>query len=81
MAEEAPNQCYGTYGLMHSGAAFDSKKDIEFTPIGQLNESYDGKLVWIRGRLHNSRVKPKNCFIAVRNQIHTIQVRNIYQSF
>jgi len=73
MAEEPQKQSYGTYGLMHSGAAFESKKDIEFTPIEKLDESYDGKLVWIRGRLHTSRVKPKNCFIAIRHQIYTIQ--------
>lgn len=66
-------QSYGTYGLMQSGAAFANKK-IDFTAIEKLDTSLDGQTVWIRGRLHISRVKGKSCFASIRHQIHTVQI-------
>lgn len=66
-------ESYGTYGLMQSGKAFAEKK-LEFTDIDKLDASLEGKTVWIRGRLHTSRVKGKSCFAAIRHQIYTVQI-------
>lgn len=66
-------QAYGTYGLMQSGAAFADKK-IDFTKISDLDEKLEGQTVWIRGRLHTSRVKGKSCFASIRHQIYTVQI-------
>lgn len=63
---------YGTYALLQSSEA-QKQKDIKFTSIADLNESLDGQDVWVRGRLHTSRVKGKTCFIVVRHQIYTVQ--------
>ncbi|CAD5225665.1 unnamed protein product [Bursaphelenchus okinawaensis] len=63
---------YGTYKLLQS-SQLDKKKDIEFVDVQNLDESLDGKEVWIRGRLHTSRVKGKSCFVVIRQQIYTIQ--------
>ncbi|KAI6190472.1 Aspartyl-tRNA synthetase [Aphelenchoides bicaudatus] len=64
---------YGNYGLMQSGATFAEKK-IEFKDIKDLDENLEGQTVWIRGRLHTSRVKGKSCFATIRHQIYTVQI-------
>uniref|UniRef100_A0A914YP27 Aspartyl-tRNA synthetase n=1 Tax=Panagrolaimus superbus TaxID=310955 RepID=A0A914YP27_9BILA len=61
---------YGNYELIQSS----ERKTITFTLVNKLDESYDGKMVWIRGRLHTSRVKGKTCFVVIRQQISTVQV-------
>jgi aspartyl-tRNA synthetase len=66
-------QSYGTYGLMQSGATFASK-NIDFKKISDLDDSLEGQTVWIRGRLHTSRVKGKSCFASIRHQIYTVQI-------
>jgi aspartyl-tRNA synthetase len=70
MAEE---NSYGDYGLMQSGASFADKK-IDFTNISDLDASFADKTVWIRGRLHTSRVKGKSCFAVIRHQIYSVQI-------
>uniref|UniRef100_A0A7E4UTF2 Aspartate--tRNA ligase, cytoplasmic n=1 Tax=Panagrellus redivivus TaxID=6233 RepID=A0A7E4UTF2_PANRE len=60
---------YGTYGLIQS----TERKDITFTNVADLTEALDGKEVWLRGRLHTSRVKGKTGFIVLRQQISTVQ--------
>uniref|UniRef100_A0A0N4ZA74 Aspartate--tRNA ligase, cytoplasmic n=1 Tax=Parastrongyloides trichosuri TaxID=131310 RepID=A0A0N4ZA74_PARTI len=60
---------YGSYGLIQSG----EKKDITFTEVKDINSSLNKKEVWIRGRLHNSRVKGKTAFFVIRQRIHSIQ--------
>lgn len=61
---------YGSYGLVQS----TERKQIEFIPVNKLDGSLDGKEVWIRGRLHTSRVKGKTCFVVIRQKISTVQV-------
>ncbi|KAI6225229.1 Aspartate--tRNA ligase, cytoplasmic [Aphelenchoides fujianensis] len=60
---------------MQSGK--NQTRDIEFTAIKNLNESVADQDVWIRGRLHQSRVKGKMCFLTVRHQIYTVQAMQI----
>lgn len=60
---------YGNYGLIQS------KEKIERTlvNIGELNESFADQKVWVRGRLHTSRSKGKQCFFTLRQKFNTIQ--------
>uniref|UniRef100_A0A0K0EHP6 Aspartate--tRNA ligase, cytoplasmic n=1 Tax=Strongyloides stercoralis TaxID=6248 RepID=A0A0K0EHP6_STRER len=60
---------YGSYGLIQSNI----KKDIIFTDVKDINSSLDKQQVWIRGRLHNSRVKGKTAFLVIRQRIFSIQ--------
>lgn len=41
--------------------------------IGDLNSSIVDKKVWVRGRLHTSRAKGKQCFFLMRQQQFTVQ--------
>ncbi|CAD5230950.1 unnamed protein product [Bursaphelenchus xylophilus] len=63
---------YGTYQLLQS-SQLDQKKDITFVDVQDLNESLDGKDIWVRGRLHTSRIKGKTGFVVIRQQIYTVQ--------
>jgi lysyl-tRNA synthetase class II len=47
--------------------------EITLTPVENLNETLEGQDVWIRGRLHNSRIKGKSCFVVIRHQVYTVQ--------
>jgi len=68
--EDVSHNNYGDYGLIQSK---DKKSDIVFTDISKINASIHGSEVWVRGRLHDSRGKGKNCFIIVRQKIFAIQ--------
>ena len=69
------NEQYGSYGLIQSSKSLPT--DIRFTPIANLTEALDEQDVWIRGRLHVSRIKGKMCFLTLRHQIYTVQVMQI----
>jgi len=60
---------YGSYGLMQSA----EKNDRELLDISKLDMSLANKEVWVRGRLHTSRAKGKQCFFVMRQQQFTIQ--------
>ncbi|KAI6215759.1 Aspartyl-tRNA synthetase [Aphelenchoides besseyi] len=69
--EDVSEGKYGAYGLMQSSE--NQSREIDFTAIKNLNESLADQDVWIRGRLHQSRIKGKMCFITIRHQIYTVQ--------
>merc|ERR1719348_1271003 len=50
-----------------------TKPNIVITHIGDLNVKLDEKTVAIRGRLHTSRAKGKQCFMVIRQQQVTVQ--------
>lgn len=60
---------FGSYGIV------DSKGDLnhELIDVNKLNESFKDQSFWIRGRVHTVRAKGKQCFLVIRQQIHTIQ--------
>ncbi|XP_015924414.2 aspartate--tRNA ligase, cytoplasmic isoform X2 [Parasteatoda tepidariorum] len=41
--------------------------------INSLDKDFGEELIWVRGRLHTSRVKGKQCFFVLRQTQHTIQ--------
>jgi len=46
-----------------------------FIPVHQLGDSLGAtSSVWVRGRIHTSRCKGKQCFIVLRQQSSTVQV-------
>jgi len=61
---------YGSYGLIQSS---DKKENISFTNIGELTPAMNSNEVWVRGRVHDSRGKGKNCFLVIRQKIFAVQ--------
>lgn len=61
---------YGSYGLIQSS---EYRTDVEFSDVGRIHPDLNGHEIWVRGRLHDSRGKGKNCFIVLRQKIHAIQ--------
>jgi len=60
---------YGRPPLLQSAEHVDR----QLTRVQQLTVEQDGESVWVRGRLHTSRAKGKQCFFVVRQQQFTVQ--------
>lgn len=61
---------YGTRQLIQSAEKHDDKKFVSLKGIaGRLNDEH----IWVRGRVHTSRCKGKQCFLILREQFNTIQ--------
>ncbi|XP_055917043.1 aspartate--tRNA ligase, cytoplasmic [Eupeodes corollae] len=72
--EESEKDCsegkYGSAGMIQSK---DKKEERVFVFVHDL-KNYIGKgPVWIRGRIHTSRAKGKQCFLVLRQQSSTVQ--------
>ena len=70
--EDGPDVSAGKYGVQEMNQS-KSKPDTRLTHIGDLNVKLDEKTVTIRGRLHTSRAKGKQCFMVIRQQQVTVQ--------
>lgn len=60
---------YGSLPLIRS----TEKPDRVILNVEDLDQSYDDKVVWVRGRLHTSRATGKLCFFVLRQKQYTIQ--------
>ncbi|CAH8577453.1 unnamed protein product [Heterobilharzia americana] len=62
-----------SYGVLplHQSQFTEGPKYIELRDLS--DESYVGKHVWVRGRLHRSRMKGKLCFFILRLQDYKVQ--------
>uniref|UniRef100_A0A8D9FH36 Aspartate--tRNA ligase, cytoplasmic n=1 Tax=Cacopsylla melanoneura TaxID=428564 RepID=A0A8D9FH36_9HEMI len=67
--EDVSAGLYGNMQLIMS----EKHIDRDFAPVRQLNTSYVDQAIWVRGRLHTSRAKGKQCFVVIREQNFTIQ--------
>uniref|UniRef100_A0A1B6H532 Aspartate--tRNA ligase, cytoplasmic n=1 Tax=Homalodisca liturata TaxID=320908 RepID=A0A1B6H532_9HEMI len=63
---------YGTFGLIRSSDE-DKNRKTSFTHIKDLCPSITNQVVLVRGRLHTSRAKGKQCFMVLRQQQFTVQ--------
>lgn len=76
MAEAANDYSEGKYGTTKLIQSQDRHADRTFTRVSQLSESlkqYPNQTVWVRGRVHTSRAKGKQCFLILRQQSSTVQ--------
>ncbi|ENN75550.1 hypothetical protein YQE_07893, partial [Dendroctonus ponderosae] len=62
---------YGTLPLIRSDPSAPKRA---FTAAKDLSKALTGQQVWIRGRLHTSRAKGKQCFIVLRQREFSVQV-------
>ncbi|XP_012273956.1 aspartate--tRNA ligase, cytoplasmic [Orussus abietinus] len=61
---------YGETGIIQSS---DLHIERKFIDIKILNPNVAEQTMWLRGRLHTSRAKGKQCFIVLRQQSYTVQ--------
>uniref|UniRef100_A0A1I7VKB6 Aspartate--tRNA ligase, cytoplasmic n=2 Tax=Loa loa TaxID=7209 RepID=A0A1I7VKB6_LOALO len=67
--EDVSEGRYGTYGIIQSA----ERRELDFTDVKDVLASLEGQEIWIRGRLHTSRIKGKTCFIIIRQRMCSIQ--------
>ncbi|XP_022687317.1 aspartate--tRNA ligase, cytoplasmic-like isoform X1 [Varroa jacobsoni] len=60
---------YGQYPMIQS----TEKLQREMIEISQCTLERADQMVWLRGRLHTSRAKSKQCFFVLRQQHYTLQ--------
>ncbi|GAB6032101.1 Aspartate--tRNA ligase, cytoplasmic [Chamberlinius hualienensis] len=60
---------YGNLPMLQS----KDRVDRQLTAVKDINSSLNDKTIWIRGRLHTSRGKGKQCFFVIRQQHYSVQ--------
>uniref|UniRef100_A0A0C9QI47 Aspartate--tRNA ligase, cytoplasmic n=1 Tax=Fopius arisanus TaxID=64838 RepID=A0A0C9QI47_9HYME len=71
--ENAEDISLGRYGQMGLIQSSESHGERKFTDVKDLQPKIKDQNVWVRGRLHTSRAKGKQCFIVIRQQSYTVQ--------
>lgn len=71
-ANEGEDVSVGLYGVM---PCIKSEKKIDrvVLDVKQLKEDIADQKVWVRGRMHTSRSKGKQCFFVIRQQHFSVQ--------
>ncbi|VDN04407.1 unnamed protein product [Thelazia callipaeda] len=67
--EDISSGLYGIYGLIQSA----ERKTLNFVDVKDVVLELNGQEIWVRGRLHTSRVKGKTCFIIIRQRTYSVQ--------
>lgn len=74
--EAAKDYSQGKYGSSQLIQSQDRHEDRIFTRVSDLSEfskKSPNQNVWVRGRVHTSRCKGKQCFLILRQQSSTVQ--------
>ncbi|EDW72349.1 uncharacterized protein Dwil_GK20764 [Drosophila willistoni] len=71
--DNAVDHAQGRYGLSEMIQSKDKRSERIFVTVPELVNHVDKGLVWVRGRVHTSRAKGKQCFPILRQQSSTIQ--------
>ncbi|XP_023341719.1 aspartate--tRNA ligase, cytoplasmic [Eurytemora carolleeae] len=69
---EGPDVSEGNYGVQEMNQS-KNKGSVTITAVKDLKPKMAGNVVYIRGRLHTSRAKGKQCFFVIREQQDTVQ--------
>merc|ERR1712240_339447 len=72
VADDGPDLSSGKYGVQEMNQSKE-KPNTVLTPVKDLGMKMNEKTVTIRGRLHTSRAKGKQCFFVIRQQQVTVQ--------
>lgn len=75
-AEEAVDYSEGKYGttkLIQSQEKHDERVFVKVSELAEYAKANGDKTVWVRGRVHTSRSKGKQCFLILRQQSSTVQ--------
>uniref|UniRef100_A0A1B0D2J7 Aspartyl-tRNA synthetase n=1 Tax=Phlebotomus papatasi TaxID=29031 RepID=A0A1B0D2J7_PHLPP len=71
--EESEDYSAGKYGQPVMIQSAEKFPDRSFVDVSQLIRSVDMEPVWVRGRVHTSRSKGKQCFLILRLHRDTVQ--------
>ncbi|XP_063986009.1 aspartate--tRNA ligase, cytoplasmic isoform X1 [Diachasmimorpha longicaudata] len=71
--EDAEDISVGRYGQLGLIRSAETHEDRKFVDVKDLEPQIKDQTVWLRGRLHTSRAKGKQCFIVIRQQSSTVQ--------
>jgi nondiscriminating aspartyl-tRNA synthetase len=69
---DGPDISEGKYGVQEMNQS-KTKGSVTISSVKNLKAKMAGNIVYIRGRLHTSRAKGKQCFFVVREQQDTVQ--------
>ncbi|XP_050421963.1 aspartate--tRNA ligase, cytoplasmic [Adelges cooleyi] len=72
--ESSEDVSTGKYGVMAMIQSSENMSSRVFVNVKNLMTALADNSVWIRGRLHTSRAKGKQCFMVVRQQQWSVQV-------
>ncbi|XP_058056803.1 aspartate--tRNA ligase, cytoplasmic [Anopheles bellator] len=61
------------YGVMKMIQSVERYADRSFVAVSELAQCKRETVVWVRGRVHTSRCKGKQCFLVLRQQSSTVQ--------
>ncbi|XP_035913786.1 aspartate--tRNA ligase, cytoplasmic [Anopheles stephensi] len=67
------DQSEGRYGTMKMIQSAEKHGERVFVKVSDLSHCQKDAQVWVRGRVHTSRCKGKQCFLVLRQQSSTVQ--------
>jgi len=70
--DEGPDVSLGKYGVQEMNMSKE-RGSVQVSKVKELKPKMAGSVVNVRGRLHTSRAKGKQCFFVVREQQDTVQ--------
>ncbi|XP_022220334.2 aspartate--tRNA ligase, cytoplasmic isoform X1 [Drosophila obscura] len=71
--DSAEDSAAGRYGLSEMIQSKDKRSERNFVAVHELSSHVEKGLLWVRGRVHTSRSKGKQCFLILRQQSSTVQ--------
>lgn len=71
--DDTPDCSVGKYGVAKMIQSEDTHSDRIFVPVADLSKYLNKENIWVRGRVHTSRCKGKQCFLVLRQQSSTVQ--------
>ncbi|XP_037948006.1 aspartate--tRNA ligase, cytoplasmic-like [Teleopsis dalmanni] len=71
--ESVEDCAVGRYGISEMIQSKNKLEERQFVLVQNLSEHIGKDLVWVRGRVHTSRSKGKQCFLILRQQSSTVQ--------
>lgn len=71
--DESKDYSDGLYGVTKMIQSTGKHADRSFVMVHDLTTCAKDALVWVRGRVHTSRAKGKQCFLVLRQQSSTVQ--------
>ncbi|XP_035787771.1 aspartate--tRNA ligase, cytoplasmic-like [Anopheles albimanus] len=71
--EDAADYAAARYGTMKMIQSVEKHAERKFVKVSELVQCQREAEVWVRGRVHTSRCKGKQCFLVLRQQSSTVQ--------
>lgn len=73
VGDESKDYSVGLYGVTKMIQSTTKHSERNFIMVHDLSTCGKNTLVWVRGRVHTSRAKGKQCFLVLRQQSSTVQ--------